>query len=85
MSHLIEVIIGGLVTLAGSVLASIPALSQKTRRKQRALAAQVDALQEWAYSARQALRRHNLSRHPGGDDTATLPDLPDWMSDDADE
>ncbi|MDU7934981.1 MAG: hypothetical protein E7J54_30720 [Pseudomonas aeruginosa] len=84
MGGLASTIVTGIATVLAALLTALPALTHRSRKIQRHQAAQIDALEEWAYEARRATRRYNATL-PGTVAPMSLPDLPDWMTNAADE
>lgn len=84
MGGLASTIVTGIATVLAALLTALPALTHRSRKIQRHQAAQIDALEEWIYGARRAVRRHNATL-PGDVAPVPLPDLPDWMINAADE
>lgn len=84
METLASTIIAGAATVLAALVTALPALTHRSRKIQRQQAAQIDSLETWVYAARRATRRYN-SHLPGGVNPVDLPDLPDWMTNAADE
>lgn len=84
MGGLASTIVTGIATVLAAMLTALPALTHRSRKIQRHQAAQIDALEEWIWAARRAVRRHN-DRLPDDAALLSLPDLPDWMSHATDE
>lgn len=84
MGGLASTIVTGIATVLAAMLTALPALTHRSRKIQRHQAAQIDALEEWAYEARRAARRYNASL-AADVPPLRLPDLPDWMTNATDE
>ena len=83
MSWFTPALVASICTALATVLGSVQAVTSKSRRRLRRMAAQVDALEEYTWGVRREVRRFN-SRLPDEVEPMRLPDVPEFLKDTVD-